>query len=279
PDTIVATEVAACEIAATAKRKRLTEARLVNVITDYQAEPVWVQPEVDAYAVADKDVCDQLILWGAPADRILVCGIPTEACFLVPHDVQSTLARCNLNTAAPIVLIMGGGMGPTHMDEVVVWLLKSGQRMQIVAVAGHDKRAYRRLHHLQLLPWVTLCILRWTEDIPALMQLASVLITKPGGLTVSEAAASALPSVIFDSIPGPERRNAERVIETRAGVLTNSPREAAVAAISLLNDESTRQRMSASAKRLANPDAGANIARLALNENASKPELARTMIA
>ncbi|HZI49582.1 MAG TPA: hypothetical protein VFD75_17425, partial [Pyrinomonadaceae bacterium] len=82
PDTIVATEVAACEIAAIAKRSRSTRARIVNVITDYEAEPVWVQPEVDTYAVADTHVADQLTTWGAPVDTIQVCGIPTAPSFL-----------------------------------------------------------------------------------------------------------------------------------------------------------------------------------------------------
>src|SRR5215510_3433495 len=86
PDTIVATEVAACEIAAIAKRRGLTRARIVNVITDYEAEPAWVQPEVDNYAVGDPYVADHLRAWGAPIDRIHVCGIPRASSFLVPQD-------------------------------------------------------------------------------------------------------------------------------------------------------------------------------------------------
>ena len=63
PDLIVATEVAACELAVLAKRAGLTDARLVNVITDHEAEPVWVKPEVDGYAVADDGVRTALSSW------------------------------------------------------------------------------------------------------------------------------------------------------------------------------------------------------------------------
>ena len=277
PDTIVATEVAACEMAASAKRRGLTDARILNVLTDYESEPVWVQPEVDRYAVGDKYVADQLAAWGAAPEKISVCGIPTAPSFLVPHDARSTRAKYELSAIAPVVLIMGGGMGPTHMDEVAAALLESGTPMQIVAITGHDARARRRLERLQSVPLTPLHALGWTDDVPSLMQLASVLITKPGGLTISEAAVSALPLVMFDAIPGPEYRNAQRIAATGAGVLTNSAREAAVVTLSLLRDETARQRMSASAKKLAQPDAAKTIARLALNE--SMPNVARKMTA
>ena len=279
PDTIVATEVAACEIAVSAKRRGLTHARIVNVITDYETEPVWVQPEVDSYAVGDKHVADQLATWGAPLDKIQIVGIPIARSFLVPHDKHSTRAKYGLNDTAPVVLIMGGGMGPTHMDEVAARLLESERPIQIVALTGNDKRTRRRLDRLRSSPSASLRVLGWTDDVPALMQVAAVLITKPGGLTIAEAAASALPLVLFDAIPGPERRNAQRVAEAGAGIWKNGAHQVAEAAVQLLHNEETRQRMSAKAKTLACPEAAAKIARLALGQTAPIPRVARSMTA
>jgi processive 1,2-diacylglycerol beta-glucosyltransferase len=280
PDAIVASEVAACEMAAMAKRKGLTTARLINVITDYEAEPVWVKPEIDVYAVADEHVRDQLVEWGASVESIVTCGIPTDPTFRTRHEREETMARYRIIRDAPIVLLMGGGMGPTHMDEVAERLCQSPEAMHIVAVTGHDARVRRRLARLRALPPVSLQVLGWTEDVAALMQAASVLVTKPGGLTTSEAAMCALPVVIFDAIPGPERRNAERLMEAGAGILTNGAQEAAQAALSLLHDESARKRMSACAATLARPEAAFIIARMALNESEStQEELPRRMTA
>ena len=278
PDSIVATEVAACEIAVIAKRKGLTRARIVDVITDYEAEPVWAQPEVDTYAVGDRYVANQLVSWGAPRDKIHISGIPTAPAFFMSQDKQMMRTRYELNDTAPIVLLMGGGMGPTHMDEVAAALLESEQPIQIVALTGNDKRARYRLGRLQSSPSASLRVLGWTDDVPALMQLASAVITKPGGLTISEAAASALPLVLFDAIPGPERRNAQRVAEAGAGIWTNGPHQAAGAAMQLLRNEETRQRMSARVKTFACPEAAAKIAQLALGETAPMP-IARSMTA
>lgn len=266
PDVIVATEVGACELAVLAKRKALTKARIINVITDLEAEPVWVKPEVDGYAVADDDVRRGLSSWGAPADKMIVCGIPTDADFSAQHKAAAMHDKYGLKHDAPIVLLMGGGMGPTHMDEVAAHLLKSGRPMQIVALAGHDKRMLRRLNRFHPLPLIPLRAVGWTDDVAALMQAASVLITKPGGLTTAEAAICGLSMVMFDAIPGPERRNAARISAAGAGVMTNSALETAAAAVALLNDEQARRRMSACAARRAHPDSAATIARLALGE-------------
>jgi processive 1,2-diacylglycerol beta-glucosyltransferase len=268
PDVIVAAEVAACEMASHAKRAGLTRARVVAVITDREAEPVWVKSEVDAYAVADEGVGEQLRSWSVAAEKIFVCGIPTDASFNVRHDKRATRARHGIENDAPVVLLMGGGMGPTRMDEVAARLCASKQPMQIVAVAGRDRRARRRLESLRAEPPAALRVLGWTDDVTALMQVASVLVTKPGGVTTAEAARCALPVVMFGAIPGPEWRNAARFAEAGAGLSTESPCSAADAVLSLLADEHLRRRMSASAARLARPEATAEIARLALDPDA-----------
>jgi processive 1,2-diacylglycerol beta-glucosyltransferase len=280
PDTIIAAEVAACEMAAMAKRKGLTTARLINVITDYEAEPVWVKPEVNVYAVADEHVRGRLCDWGAPLKSIVTCGIPTDPAFRARHEREETMARYRIKRDAPVVLLMGGGMGPTRMDEVAALLCQSREAMHIIAVTGHDARVHRRLARLRALPPVSLQVFGWTEDVAALMQAASVLVTKPGGLTTAEAAMCALPSVIFDAIPGPERRNAARVAEAGAGLLTSGIQETALATLSLLRDENKRQRMSACAEGLARPHAAEIIARLALSGHVSmREESARRMTA
>lgn len=276
PETIVATEVAACEIAALAKRDGLTNARLISVITDYEAEPVWIKPEVDTYTVPDEYVRDQLIAWGAAKARVVLTGIPTDRSFVVQQDVRETLTRYNLTDAARIVLIMGGGMGPTRMDQVVAFLLELAQPIQIVVVTGHDGRMRRRLCRLRPPPQVTLRVIGWTDDIAALMQVAAVLITKPGGVTTTEAILRGLPLVICDVIPGPEERNAARIVAAGAGLMSNSQHDAALAALSLLGDEHTRKRMSAMARLLARSDATATIAQLALGDHMPAQTLART---
>jgi processive 1,2-diacylglycerol beta-glucosyltransferase len=111
------------------------------------------------------------------------------------------------------------------------------------------------------------------------MQAASVLVTKPGGLTTAEAAMCALPLVMFDPIPGPEQRNAERLVQKGAGLLTNNAQEAVLSVLTLLRNPPTLRKMSARAEQLARPDAAATIARLALDRNLPRLNFARRMTA
>jgi len=267
PDAIIAVEVAACEISIIARRMRLTDARIIDVITDHQAEPIWVKPEVDLYAVPDRGVRDELCHWGAPATNVFVTGIPTEAAFLARHDQRVTRLGFGLNADLPLVLLMGGGMGPTRMDRVAASLCESELPMQLLAVAGHDRKALKRLARLNAKHRNTLHVVGWTDQTAALMQLASVLITKSGGVTLAEAAECGLPVVMFDAIPGPEKLNAEHCEAARAGIVADTLSEAVVAAEQLLRDDGRRAFMSKQARRLARPDAARHIAQLALGRS------------
>ena len=250
PQIIVAAEVGACEIAVIARREKLTNAEIVNVITDFEAEPIWVKPEISAFAVASEKVKKQLENWGANAEKIAVCGIPLNASFSEIHDVNKTKSHFDLDSR-PIVLLMGGGMGPTRMDEVAARLLEKGADLQIVALPAKDAKAKAALNKLQNSPTVSLRVINWMNSIAGLMQAADILATKPGGLTLSEAAACGVPLVLFDSIPGPEVQNAQWFVGQGAGIQTNGSDETASEILRLLKNQSERARMSENVKMLA----------------------------
>jgi processive 1,2-diacylglycerol beta-glucosyltransferase len=275
PDVIVAAEVAACEIAAIARRLGLTRAPILNVITDYEAEPIWVQPEVAAFTVADENVSAELISWGAPASRILICGIPVDSGFDTVRSSKEVRLRYGISGNAPLVLLMGGGMGPTRMDRVVKQLALSKTPMHIVAIAGKDKRALRRLKRVTVEAPVSLLAVGWTDDVAALMQAARILVTKPGGLTVSEAALCSLPVVFFDPIPGAEFVNARRMVDAGAAVVMQGPKETARAIISLLKDETSTDVMALRSQAMARPNARKEIAALAIGLLAPAGEVTR----
>lgn len=265
PDLIVAAEVGACEIAVIARRENLTNAEIVSVITDYEAEPIWVKPEVSAFAVATEAVKKQLENWGADAEKIKVCGIPLSANFNRKHDAHRTKTQFGLDERA-VVLLMGGGMGPSRMNEVAAHLLENGKDLQIVALPAKDVPAKAALEKLSSAATVSLHIVGWTNSIAELMRTAAILATKPGGLTLSEAAAGGLPLVLFDPIPGPETANAARFVEAGAAVSTKNSRETASEILRLLRDDEKLRAMSANCHALAKPDAAREIVELILQK-------------
>jgi processive 1,2-diacylglycerol beta-glucosyltransferase len=276
PDLIVCCEVGASELAVIAKREGLTRAEIINVITDFEAEPIWVTPDANLYLVPNESVGVQLQSWGAPAGSVKPCGIPIDIKFRTRYDDSETRKLFGLDDRR-VVLLMGGGMGPTRMDVVAAGLLKSGQRLQIVAFPGGDTRAARRLSKLSSNENAGLTVITWTDDIARLMQAATLLITKGGGLTLAEAAASALPVVLFDLIPGPENSNASHFVDAGAAVSTANSAETAAVVLDILNDESRLETMSRSAARLAEPRAAEYIVDAALGLLRTSEETTRSL--
>ncbi|MEP6901356.1 MAG: glycosyltransferase [Actinomycetota bacterium] len=262
PDLIVAAEVGACEIAVIARRDNLTAAEILNVITDFEAEPIWVKPEISAFAVATEQVKKQLQSWGAKKEKVIICGIPINESFAKKYEANETKLRFGLD-ARPVVLLMGGGMGPTRMDEVAKMLLQLGENLQIVALPGKDKTAEMKLKKLSNSATVTINVFSWTSLIAPLMQTAQILATKPGGVTLSEAAACGLPLVLFDAIPGPENANAAHFVEAGAAFLTKDSKDTAAKIIRLLQDGDKLRQMSESCRQLTRPQASRKIVELA----------------
>jgi processive 1,2-diacylglycerol beta-glucosyltransferase len=265
PDVIVAAEVGACELATCAKQQAFPHAHLVAVITDHLAEPAWVSPHVDTYAVADEGVREQLYRWGAPRERIHVTGIPTRAAFR-RDGLRDAVQPAHADPRQPpMVLMMGGGMGPSRMDRIVAALGRSGEPMHVVAVAGRDRAAYRRLVRLPESRTTSLTVHRWTDDIPTLMSSASVLVTKPGGSTLAEAALCGTPSVLFDPIPGPEECNAAWAVQGGMAVLTRGADATANTVLALVRDEQGRRALASAAHAVGTPAAAGNVAALAID--------------
>jgi processive 1,2-diacylglycerol beta-glucosyltransferase len=276
PDLIVACEVGASEIAVIARRAGLTNAEIVNVITDFEAEPIWVKPEITAFSIPNNRVAEQLQNWGAKPEKIKVCGIPLDASFSKKHDTETTRGRFNLDER-PIVLLMGGGMGPTRMSEVAERLVQTGVNLQIVALPAKDEKAKAELEKLQNTPTVSLHVVGWTNFTAELMQAADVLATKPGGLTLSEAAACGLPMVLFDAIPGPEEENAKLFAGQGAGIKTRGSEETAFEILRLLENPRERRQMSANVRKLARTDASEKIVNLILETLDNLPAAGRIL--
>ena len=149
PQLVIVTEIGAAEIAALGRREGWFNAPVLAVQTDFHTEPPWVQPEIDAYCVASEEARGQLIGWGVLPNRVLLCGIPVDPAFALPFDKSELMQALGLDARRPVVLVMGGGMGPVPLDSVVSSLDLCGVPMQVLVVAGHDRKLRQRLESLR----------------------------------------------------------------------------------------------------------------------------------
>lgn len=264
PQLVIVTEVGAAEIAALGRREGWFKAPILAVQTDFQTEPPWVQPEIDAYCVASEEARRQLIGWGVLSNRVLLCGIPVDAAFALPFDKQELTQALGLDAQHPVVLVMGGGMGPVPLDRVVSSLELCNVPMQVLAVAGHDRSLRSRLEWLRGRVAMDLHLFGWTDNIPELMAVSDLLVTKPGGLTTAEALAAGLPMILTHPIPGPEERHVrylkQKGLALEAKTLNDIPRLVSY----LLASPSELSELRRRAREWSRPDAAHAIAQVAV---------------
>src|SRR5579875_86851 len=180
PHLVIVTEIGAAEIAALGKREGWFSSPILAVLTDFQAEPPWVQPEIDFYCVATEQAKAQLIGWGISPHRILISGIPIDPVFSLPFSKAEMRSLLGLKARRHVVLLMAGGMGMAPLDQVATYLEQCGLQLQVLAVAGHDQALLGRLQRLRGKIALDLLPFGWTNRIPELMAASDLLITKPG---------------------------------------------------------------------------------------------------
>ena len=272
PHEVIVTEIGAAEIAALAKREGWFNAPILAVQTDYQTEPPWVQREIDMYCVGSEEARVQLINWGVSPHRILVCGIPIDPSFALPFEIPELAQALGLDLKRPIVLVLGGGMGPVPLDAIVESLQFCGPPLQVIAVAGHDQRLQARLEKLRGKVALELRAFGWTNNIPELMAVADLLITKPGGVTSAEALAAGLPMLLTHPIPGPEERHLRYLEQEGVALSASRLEDVPTLTMQLLNHPERLEQMASRARELARPGAAhavAQISRALLDRGAS----------
>lgn len=262
PHLIMATEIGAAEIAAVAKRGGWVNAPIQAVQTDFHTEPPWVQEEMDIFCVGSEEAQSQLIEWGVDPNRIRICGIPVDPAFGLPFDRDDLRQALGLDRNRPVVLVMGGGMGPVPLDRIVLSLEGCGLPLQILAVAGHDHPVKSKLDRMHGKVALDIHAFGWTDNVPELMAASDLLITKPGGVTVAESMAASLPMILTHPIPGPEERHAHYLERHGVAVLADPLERIAQLTSELLSNREKLSEMKRRARELSRPDATHAIAQI-----------------
>src|SRR5438552_900887 len=263
PHLVISTEIGAAETAAVGKRGGWSTAPVLAVATDFQSEPPWVQREIDFYCVATDEARSQLIGWGVSPNRVLVCGIPIDPAFALAYDKPGLMKSMGLAAGRPVVLVMGGGMGPVPLDEIILNLELCRLPLQALVVTGRNEKMKARVESLRGKVALDLRVLGWSDNVPELMAVADLLITKPGGLTTAEAMAMGLPMVLTHPIPGPEERNLDYLTRNGVALAARTLREIPELVSRILTRGQERDEMVRRARELARPDAADAIAQVA----------------
>lgn len=251
---------------------------MFNVVTDFDLHMRWVHPQVDKYYVATDDLRLQLTGMGIGVHRIAATGIPLRTSFSQEpseHERGQIARRYDIAFDKPIVLLMAGTYSNVaHMRKLCV-RLAGNERIHTVVISGRNRSVQAQLQR-QFASRRNVTVLGYVERIDELMRLAACIVTKPGGLTISEAIEAGLPILLYRPVPGQERQNAIYLQRKGAAITAQSTDELYLAIERVLNDAWQRAAMRQALESLRKHSAADRIAldivhQLHIMEEASVP--------
>lgn len=264
PQVVVATHPTPGAVAGQLRGDGRLAAPVFSVVTDYVVHGFWAHPHVDGYLVGAEPVRDGLVARGVHPGRVAVTGIPIHPRFRRSLD-RTQIRRAWGLGPEPVVLFMGGSSGMVRgMVEACSALARAEGAFQLMIVAGRDAVLERRLQDAVAGAPRPVKVMGFVDRVDELMTAADLLVSKAGGLTVSEALAKGLPMLVYRPIPGQEEGNAAFLVAHGAARVIREPDELVAQVQALLQAPARRQRMAEAAAQLGRPDAGLEAARILL---------------
>jgi len=264
PDAIVCTQAFPCGMIADYKKSFSVDIPLIGVLTDYAPHSYWVYNNVDRYIVPSEEVGKKLIDDGIEPARVLPTGIPIHQKFSIAQDRRRLLDMYALRGDKPVILVMGGSQGLGPIRELMLLLDRSFIDAQAVVVVGTNKKLYRWLTRRWRRFRKTIVALAYADNIEALMDMSTLIVTKPGGITTAEALAKRLPLVILNPLPGQEAMNTKYLLKEGVAVKAEGPDDTVVLLEELLYNTPKLTLMRERAARLSRPSSSMDIARLVI---------------
>jgi len=263
PDAILCTHFLPAELLsrqkAQLKNKGATLPPLWVQVTDFDVHALWVHPHVDRYCVASDEVAFRLADRGVPRAKISVTGIPVMPQFSVPLDRRECALELGLAPERFTVALMAGGAGVGSLDELATRLLRASDELQLIALAGRNAELLARLRKLAKSHPGRLFPLGFTTTVERVMSASDLVVTKPGGLTVSECLAKHKPMLLVSPIPGQEERNADYLLEAGAALKAADAATLEFKLGQLLADPARLRAMSEAAHRIGRPHAAQDV--------------------
>jgi processive 1,2-diacylglycerol beta-glucosyltransferase len=263
-DVIVNTHFLPAEIIAALRRKGDIATPHLTATTDFETHRLWVNQPCDLYFTATEEGAANLRHWGVPAADIHVTGIPIHPAFSQAKDRGECLARHGLLGDRPLVLQLAGGFGVGPVEQLFQGLLSLETGIELVVVAGRNEELRTRLEQAEVPARHRAKVLGFTAEMDELMAAADLVVSKPGGLTTSEALARGAAMVIVNPIPGQESRNSDFLLENGAAVKINNLATLSYKLDRLLRDPERLALLKSNARRLGRPQAAFDVARAAL---------------
>ena len=259
PDVIITTHPFPTEMVSRLKVKGEINIPLICIMTDYAPHKAWISKDIDAYIVSNDDMVGKMVNEGVNLKNIYSYGIPIDEVFFKEEEKQLVIEELGFDKNLPTILMMAGSFGVNNVFDVYENIIDIDLDFQIILVTGKNQKLYNNFEKIVEDSPKKTKLIYFTDEINKYMQASDIIITKPGGLTVTEALACNIPMAVFDAIPGQEEENAEFLLKHNMAVRIKDGQSCRQSIIELLNDEDKLEGMKAACKSFDKNDSSKNI--------------------
>lgn len=177
------------------------------VATDYTCSPSTKDSCLDFYFIPDRSLAHEFECENIPKEKIIASGIPVRQMFYLWHGKTEAKIRTGISPSRNHLLLMCGSMGCGPMEKLLRKLVTYQKaEWEITVVCGRNEKLKVRLDKC-FGQCESVHIRGYVKDMSLLMDSADLYVTKPGGISVSEAAVKELPMVLIDAVAGCEEYN------------------------------------------------------------------------
>ena len=240
---------------------------MISVLTDYTTHSTWIQNEIDYYIVGHEYVKELLVYEGVDSEKVKAFGIPVEKSFLSHRDRETVLTELGLSPEKLTVLLMGGSFGAGNIKETLEDLIAIDRDFQILVITGRNEHLKDKLSKMldSTIHNKNICLLGYTNKMNDILASIDVLISKPGGLTTTEALLNDVPMIVPYFIPGQEEENLDFLTNCGAALRTTKKYSLPVLLKVLIDDPSRLDNLRKNIKSIRKFDSAVNISNLVVH--------------
>ncbi len=182
------------------KRRYHLPIKTAFVATDYTCSPSVKDSKLDYYFIPDESLISEFESTNIPKEKIVASGIPIcqmfyEASKVIPNSKQHIVMMC-------------GSMGCGPIDKLTDLLTVENNDIELTVICGTNKKLNARLQK-RYGNRQNLHICGYVKDMPGMLDSADLYLTKPGGISVTEAVIRNKPMAFINAVAGCEAYNRE----------------------------------------------------------------------
>ncbi len=196
PDIIISTHPFSTQMCAFLKKHKKIDVKLANILTDFQPHQQWLVKHefVDYFFLSNEKMKEELKEYGISEEKLYVTGIPISQRFSKKYEKDPIIEELNLNKNKKTILLFAGGkygLAKNNIYDFLEIIAKDFSDYQTIAISGKNEKIFNKFNQIveENNAKENIKVLEYTNKVPEIMNISEIVITKPGGITVSESMA------------------------------------------------------------------------------------------